>query len=474
MSGVPFIYRFERDLRLDDHSGLAAAAQLGPVYPVLSLDIDLMRRLRRSPRRAAFFCGAVRSLDADLRAFGSRLTICRGSSSRGLLELARTIGAGGVVWSAGEAEVDARQQSLVEEAGLQAVIVHDAPAIALEETASRHTGGGDGYRSFKPYFDVWSQAPIVSYEQPLLLRFASVTGDSGALPQPAEFDSDEPVTEAGAGPARARFDAFCREAAAEYESAIARPWMSQTSRLSADLSFGTIAARTIVREVRSRLDDPSMSPAVRTGLRLFLRSIARRDFFLQLAHFFPESRSIALRDRMRKFPFVRSGAGLARWSAGETGFPLVDAGIRQLRSTGWMHPFVRAVAASFCCFDLGVHWESGMAEWDRHLIEDDSVVAAGNWQWIAASGADMAQYPRIYNPERARRRSDPDGRYVREWIPELAHASAELLAQRAVASPQLALDLSDAGAYPEPMLDHFASARTFLRRYREYISGSGR
>jgi deoxyribodipyrimidine photo-lyase len=250
--------------------------------------------------------------------------------------------------------------------------------------------------------------------------------------------------------------------------------MWQTSRLSADISFGTIAARTIVREIRSRLDDPSLRAADRTGMRAFLRSIARRDFFLQLAQFFPESRSIALRDRMRKFPFARSGAGLARWSAGETGFPLVDAGIRQLRSTGWMHPFVRAVAASFCCFDLGVHWESGMAEWDRHLTEDDPLVAAGNWQWIAASGADMAQYPRIYNPERARRRGDPEGRYVREWIPELAHVSAELLAQRAIASPQLALNLSDAGAYPEPMLDHAAAARAFLRRYREYVSGSSR
>ncbi len=114
------------------------------------------------------------------------------------------------------------------------------------------------------------------------------------------------------------------------------------------------------------------------------------------------------------------------------------------------------------------------AEWDRYLIEDDAVLSAGNWQWIAASGADMAQYPRIYNPERARRRSDPDGRYVRVWISELAHTSADALTQRAAGSPQLAFDLSDAAAYPEPMLDHDLAARGFLRRYREYVSEPSR
>jgi deoxyribodipyrimidine photo-lyase len=474
MSGKPFIYRFAYDLRLDDHAGLAAAAQHGSIVPVLSIDVDLTRRLRRSPRRAAFFCGAVRSLDEDLRALGSRLTVCRGTPSKGLLQVARAVGAGGIAWSAGVAADDARLQSRVEEAGLQAILVHDAPAIAHDETAAKHTGGGDGYRSFGPYFDVWTQSSIVSYEHPLLMRFAPPTVETQALPQPGEFDSPEPASDASSVRARARFEAFCNGAVAEYEAASQTPWMVQTSRLSADLSFGTIAARSMVRELRARSEDQSLRPVDRAGMRTFLRSLARRDFFLQLAHFFPESRSIALRDRMRRFPFVRTGVGFERWRAGQTGFPLVDAGIRQLHETGWMHPFVRAVAASFLCFDLGVHWESGLAEWDRYLIEDDPVLSAGNWQWIAASGADMAQYPRIYNPERARRRSDPDGRYVREWISELSHTSADALTQRAAGSPQLTFDLSDAGAYPEPMLDHDRAARGFLRRYREYVSEPSR
>src|SRR5580692_9492624 len=189
MSGTPFIYRFAYDLRLDDHAGLAAAAQHGAIVPVLSIDADLTRRLRRSPRRAAFFCGAVRSLDEELLAFGSRLTVCRGAPSKGLLRVARSVGAGGIAWSAGVAADDARLQSQVEEAGLQAIVVHDAPAIAHDETAAKHTGGGDGYRSFRPYFDVWMQSPIVSYEHPLLMRFAPPTVETQALPEPNEFDS---------------------------------------------------------------------------------------------------------------------------------------------------------------------------------------------------------------------------------------------------------------------------------------------
>ncbi len=145
-------------------------------------------------------------------------------------------------------------------------------------------------------------------------------------------------------------------------------------------------------------------------MRLFLRALAHRDFFLQLSWFHPQTRNEPLQEKMRGFTSERSHPALDAWRAGTTGYPLVDAGIRQLHATGWMHPHVRAVAASWLCFDLGVDWRVGRDEWDRWLIEDDPALATGNWQWIAGVGADMAQYPRIYNPERQRRRYDPGGR----------------------------------------------------------------
>ena len=151
---------------------------------------------------------------------------------------------------------------------------------------------------------------------------------------------------------------------------------------------------------------------------------------------------------MRGFQFARSHPALDAWRGGNTGFPLVDAGIRQLHETGWMHPHVRAVAASFLCFDLGVDWRVGRDEWDRWLIEDDPALATGNWQWIAGVGADMAQYPRIYNPERQRRRYDPDRRYVRRWIRELEHVPLAVWHGPRADAAQLPLALFPPDRYP--------------------------
>jgi deoxyribodipyrimidine photo-lyase len=218
------------------------------------------------------------------------------------------------------------------------------------------------------------------------------------------------------------------------------------------------------------LNDPFSISEQRLSLRLFLRAVARRDFFLQLAWFHPETQYVELQEKMRDFALAADHEGLDAWRAGKTGFPLVDAGVRQLRETGWMHPHVRAVTASFLCFDLGVDWRVGRDEWNRRLVEDDPALATGNWQWIAGVGADMAQFPRIYNPDRQRRRFDPDGTYVRRWIPELRHVPPAAWHGYANDSAQLALALFDGETYPQPIVDHASAARNFLTRYRAFVS----
>jgi len=201
-----------------------------------------------------------------------------------------------------------------------------------------------------------------------------------------------------------------------------------------------------------------------------LRALAHRDFFLQLSWFYPWTHDEPLQEKMHGFTWERLHPALEAWRAGKTGFPLVDAGIRQLHATGWMHPHVRAVAASLLCFDLGVDWRIGRDEWDGRLIEDDVALATGNWQWIACIGADMAQYPRIYNPERQRRRFDPDGAYVRRWVGELRDLPLETWYGREAEQSQLRLGLFAADSYPKPVVDHASAARAFLRRYREFVS----
>jgi deoxyribodipyrimidine photo-lyase len=471
---VRVIYRFTRDLRLEDHAGLAQAASIGEIVPVLVIDRLMESRLNRSSRRAAFFCAAVAALDESLRERGSRLLVRRGSPGAVLKNVARACGAIGVAWSAAydgdTSHSNERVQSGLEEAGLRAMLVHDAPAIPPEETAAR-ASAGTGYRAFAPYFDVWRSCELGSYEAPLLLRFSSTDLQSEPLPQPHDFGASDHAAEGGSAHARATLERFLAESAVQYAVATNVPSDDGTSHLSAHLSFGTISARTIVRATRTRLDDPFLLSEERASLRLFLRSIALRDFFLQLGYFHPELDEKPLQERMADFTFARSHPALDAWRSARTGYPLVDAGIRQLHETGWMHPHVRPVAASFLCFDLGVDWRVGRDEWDKWLIEDDFAIASGNWQWIAGVGADLVQFPRIYNPEKQRRRYDPAGAYVKRWVKELAHIpAAALRASNEGTEEQLTLPLFANDSYPRPVVDHERAAREFLSRYRDYVS----
>ncbi|HET7814208.1 MAG TPA: deoxyribodipyrimidine photo-lyase [Candidatus Baltobacteraceae bacterium] len=473
------IYRFTRDLRLDDHAGLAAAAATGEVLPVLVLDRVLHARLAASPRRAAFFCEAVRSLDADLRARGSHLIVRRGTPAQALKNLARAVNASAVAWAASfdaaGMQADEHLQSQLEETGLRAMVVPDAPALAPEETTAARTSPGDGYLSFPAYYETWKDLQPASYELPLLLAFAQSELQTEPLPEPQEFGSQAACPQAaGSRPALERFEAFLSGDALQYAFAINLPADDRTSHLSADLSFGTIAARTIVRRTRERIDDPFLLAEERASLKSFLRSIAMRDFFLQLSWYNPQTGKDVLQEKMRAFPFARSHAALDAWRSGRTGYPLVDAGIAQLRKTGWMHPRVRSIAASFLCFDLGVDWRVGLEEWDALLVEDEPALAVGNWQWIAGVGADLAAYPRIFNPRKQARRFDPNAVYIKRWIPELAHLPAGAIGAAQSATPQIELPLFPSSEYPAPVVDHEAAAREFLKRYQSFVEPAAR
>ncbi len=466
------LYRFSRDLRIDDHAGLAEAAKQGEIVPVLLLDPQNHERISLSPRRAAFFCSAVAALDEQLRERGSRLIVRRGAAGSALKAIARATNSKGVVWSASYdrfgMQSDERLQSALEEAGLRATIVHDAPALPPEDTTLERSAGGEGYRAFVPYFEVWRGLAVGSYDSPLLLHFASLDLLSEGLPSGEEFRAGEQQIEAGPNLALARLRDYLSASALQYSVAANVPADERTSQLSSDLSFGTIAARTVVRETLKRCDDPFLLTEERVSLKLFLRSLAMRDFFLQLSWYNSSAGDSPLQEKMREFTFEQSHPGLAAWRSGETGYPLVDAGVRQLHATGWMHPRVRVIAASFLCFDLGVDWRVGRSEWDKYLVEDDPALAVGNWQWIAAVGADLAAYPRIYNPRKQARRFDPQGRYIRRWVPELAMLSSSNFAVLRQPSDQIELPLFS-GGYPQPIIDHEAAAREFLARYSAHV-----
>jgi deoxyribodipyrimidine photo-lyase len=475
------VFLFGRDLRLGDHAGLTEAARWGDVLPLLVLDDAAAKRLAANPRRAAYYCAAAASLERELDAKGSRLIFRRvKNAARALPAFAREAGAKAITFSAaygGAAQSEQRElQSVLEEAGFRATLVHDAPAVSPEDTAAARTDdSGNGYRALSPYLAAWSaqsrrpHARVERFARHELLGDALPRAqDFGALPTPGDDAHDQPHDEARA---RAALETYLAGPVLHYLAARNVPASAETSRLSAALSFGVISARTVLAALDERRADPFLVTEERLALDAFGRSLAQRDFFLQLAWFFDDAPDRLLQARMRAFRFAKTHPHLDAWLAGCTGFPLVDAGMRELRATGWMHPRVRLIAASFLCFDLGIDWRTGRDAWERHLVEDEPALANGNWQWVAGVGADLAQFPRIYNPRKQQRAIDPQGAYVRRWIPELANVpDADLLApEDGALRTQLALPLFGASQYPAPVLDHERAARDFLARYAAFV-----
>ncbi len=420
----------------------------------------------RSPRRAAFVLRAVDALSGDFRRIGQSLIIRRGPAGASLRRLARAVDAQTVVWTArydpASQHADARLQAELEEAGLRVCSIHDSPVVAPEALPGP---AGGGFRSFAAYVPAWMQAEVD--ESPTADRWLAC--DLHAEPRPQDWDATEPALSVpDVEHPDAAVDAFLGGPILQYSARSKTPAVAGTSHLGPLLSIGRIAAHDVAARVRARMRDPLLLAEERASLAEFLRSLARRDFFSQLAWFSPLIGDEAYQEKMRDFPFATTHPHLDAWRTGMTGFPLVDAGMRQLRATGWMHPFVRRVVASFVCFDLGVDWRIGRDEFARYAFDDEPVSATGNWQWAAGVGADLAQFPRIFNPTKQRARYDPDGQYVRRWIPELA---TELLASHE--SEQLGLPLFGEQTYPAPIHSHERAAQAFLARYRAHRAAKG-
>ena len=475
------IYRFRRDLRLEDHLALTRALTEGRLVPVLLLDDLTVARVRANARRTAFYCAAVAALDDALRARGAHLIVRRARrAGPALVSLARSLGAGAVAWSwtyDGPGLADDRNAvQALEEAGIRALVSHDAPVLSPEEVDLQRHAAGEGYRAFAPFHAAWRRVALAAATSEHLLDGAfDVAGIEGeALPVPRDFGHEPAALEfAGGAPAAAhRLAAFLAYPAREY--AIARRLFAgpPTAHLGPDLALGTISARCVVRELRALAGRPYAVVEERRSYEEAERSLALRDFFLQLSWHWPRTHDKPLQEKAVALRLPEDAVGVEAWEHGMTGYPLVDAAMRELRARGWMHPKARAVAASFLCFDLGVSWRRGREIFDRYLIEDDAALATGNWQWVAGVGADMAQYPRIYNPVRQARTFDPEGRYVRQWIPELAGVPAHAIHAPLDAPPraQMELALFEAARYPHPVVDHGAAARAFLARYRAALS----
>lgn len=451
---------FRRDLRVADHQALADAADRGPVACLWVLDPDLLaRRHHQSPRRRAFLRAGLEALDGELRARGGHLVIRTGRPEQVVPRVAAEVRAASVAWteeiSPYGRDRDRRVRGALEHDGR---LVVTAPPDLLGLPADLPGPDGAGYRVFTAFWRRWSELPI-----------------PGHLPAPTRIegpalacDSLDPLARAPApapaGPAAARraLADFIRAGHADrYAEMRDRPADDGTSRLSAYLRFGMCTSAQIGRAL-------GLPGAVSPGRAAFWRQLCWREFFHHLLLHQPHIARQAMRPECRRIAWDDDADGWAAWCAGRTGFTFVDAGMRQLASEGWMHNRARMVCASFLVKDLGIDWRRGETAFMRELLDGDPANNNGGWQWTAGTGADAAPFHRVFNPVLQARRFDPDGRYVRRWIPELARVPDALVHEpwRMSTDQQRAAGCVIGVDYPHPILDHAARRATALARYR--------
>ena len=455
----PLIVWFRSDLRVADHPALAAAARTGrPVVPVFVFDTGNRHALPGAASRW-WLHNSLQRLAADLELLGSRLILRRGNASKILPLLVKETGAGGILASLSHEPRQRAAQRLVANAGIGVRLL---AGNHLFEPGSILTGAGGPYKVFTPFYRTCLEAPPPPrpIEAPDRLvppdRWpASDALDAWALLPPAgRAESLAAAWQPGEAAASERLRAFLDDGAASYAGGRDIPAEDGTSRLSPFLHFGEISARQVWHAAAHHPD------ADGPGMSAFVRELVWREFACHLLHHFPEMTHEPLRREFREFPWNDDEEAFRAWQRGETGYPIVDAGMRQLWHTGWMHNRVRMIAASFLVKDLRLDWRRGAAWFLDTLVDADAANNSCGWQWIAGCGTDAAPYFRVFNPALQARKFDPEGQYIHRWVPELGKIPAPQVLEpwKLTCDDRQKMGLWLGQSYPEPIVDH-AEAR---------------
>lgn len=467
---------FRRDLRLADQPALAAALaahdRVVPLY-VHAPDEEGERAPAGAQRWWLHY--SLTALADALAAAGARLTVRRGPAGQALADLIDETRAEAVYWNRlYEPEAMARDRRIKGWLRERGITAESFNAALLYEPWQLETRQGQPYRVYTPF---WKRLRGLGLPD-------AVESTPGSVPGPARAPASETIEalelrprirrdagleanwKPGETGAHERLDTFCREIVGDYDTLRDQPAFDGTSALSPHLHFGEIGPRQVVRALRDRglADD--------TSATVFLGELGWRDFAHHVLFHFPHTPTRPLNERFEAFPWRDpqgdARAGLDAWKAGTTGIPMVDAGMRQLWHTGWMHNRVRMVVASFLTKNLRLHWLHG-ARWFRDtLVDADLASNTLGWQWAGGCGADAAPYFRIFNPVRQGERFDPAGAYVRRWVPEIAalpdrHIHAPWQAPTNVLDAAgIALDVQ----YPQPVVDLKASRQAALDAFQ--------
>jgi deoxyribodipyrimidine photo-lyase len=445
---------FRNDLRVHDHPALTAAAAKGePVIPVYILDDSAPWPMGGASKW--WLHHSLTKLSSALRKLGSPLILRRGAAASILEEIVQETGASSVVWSrqydAETIAFDARVARTVSAAAV------DYPGVLLHDPVRLKTGDGGPYRVFTPFLRAMRatcqvSAPLpapISLRPPPQALSSDDLSSWGLTPRRPDWASGFTASwQPGEDGARDGLETFLSSRAGGYASNRDIFAVEGTSRLSAHLRFGEISPRTVWHATQARLEG-------QTGAEKFLAEIGWREFSYHLLHHFPSLPRQNLRREFDHFPWADDAAKLKAWQHGRTGVPAVDAGMRELWTTGWMHNRARMICASFLVKNLLIDWRHGAAWFWDTLVDADLANNSASWQWVAGCGADAAPFFRIFNPVLQARKFDPDGTYVRRWIPELTKLSDKDVHEpwAAESSKLRAADVSLGHTYPRPIVD---------------------
>ncbi len=443
---------FRRDLRLGDNPALLDACDAGPggVLPLFVLDPALWGPA--GPSRRCYLAASLHSLDASLRQRQASLSVVRGDPVRQVVLAAKEVGAASVHVAADYGPYGHRRDREVEkalgEAGIELVRTGSPYAVAPDRVRN---GSGDPYKVYTPFSRGWLEhgwrAPV---DPPRGASWLSLDR-SVDLPDPTPPSGLE-LPEAGEAAARRRWQAYAEEHLTGYDDRRDRPDLDATSHMSVHLKWGEIHPRTMLADLADRTGK---------GAVTYRKELAWREFYADVLFQRPDTARDYLRPEFATMAYDDPGERLDAWREGRTGFPIVDAGMRQLRSIGWMHNRVRMIVASFLVKDLHIEWQHGARHFMHWLVDGDLASNQHGWQWVAGCGTDAAPYFRIFNPTTQGAKFDPEGVYVRRWVPELADVPTKYVHEPS-ASPDGVPD-----GYPDPIVDHKAERTEALARYEK-------
>lgn len=471
-SEKPVIVWFRSDLRLTNNRALSAAVETGqPVLPVFILDDETPGEWRLGGASRWWLHKSLEALGESIARCGAQLILRRGRTLDHLPRLVEETGATAVfcsrMYEPSAVDLEQNLKALFDASG---VVFKRFPGHLLREPEDVRTKGGDVYKVYTPFWRAMSEnfTPASVLPAPKKIVSIAKAPKSEALKSwrllPVKPDWSEGITaewQPGEAGAAERLKTFLKVITA-YREDRNRPDMAATSRLSPHLRFGEITpAQCWLAAIAASKDkaDP--------GLQTFLKELVWREFANTLLFYWPDLPEAPFRKDFARFPWEDNAEYLTSWQKGRTGYPIVDAGMRELWTTGYMHNRVRMITASFLIKHLMVSWQQGQAWFWDTLVDADLANNAASWQWVAGSGADAAPYFRIFNPVTQGEKFDPGGAYVRRWVPELKKLPASLI-HAPWTAPRDTLEAAGitlGKTYPKPIVDHAAARARALAAY---------